>query len=79
MRMSDRRASSWTISRPPSVRMSATMLRLLRLIPRKAADSPSMNGGPMRRASSPPLGFSTFTTSAPMSPSVMAQYGPAII
>ena len=55
------------------------MLRLLRLIPRNAADSPSMNGGPICRVSSPPLGFSTFTTSAPMSASIIVQYGPAMI
>ena len=53
------------------------MLRLLRLMPRNAADSPLMNGGPMRRESSPP-GFSTLTTSAPMSASSIVQNGPAI-
>ena len=49
------------------------MDRLLRFIARNAADSPLMNGGPMRRVSSPPVGFSTFITSAPMSASNMVQ------
>ena len=53
------------------------MLFLLRLMPRKAADSPLMKGGPMRRESSPP-GFSTLMTSAPMSARSMVQKGPAM-
>ena len=64
---------SKTISRPSSDLRSTTILRLLRLIPKNAADSPSINGGPMRRVSSPPLGFSTFTTSAPISASIIVQ------
>src|SRR5258708_4640429 len=51
--------------------------RLLRLAARKYADSPPANGGPQLRVSSPPEGGSTLMTSAPMSPSIMAQVGPA--
>ena len=55
------------------------MLRLFRFIARNAADSVSMNGGPIRRVSSPPFGFSILMTSAPMSASSMLQNGPARI
>ena len=55
------------------------MLRLLRFSVRNAADSPSMNGGPYRRVSSPPLGFSILITSAPISASSIVQNGPANI
>ena len=50
--------------------------RLLRLTPRKYAASPLANGGPQPRVSSPEPGGSTLITSAPMSPSIMAQSGP---
>src|SRR4051812_31982427 len=40
-------------------------------------ESPSMNGGPQPRASSPPSGFSILITSAPMSPRIMPAIGPA--
>src|SRR5882757_5499710 len=40
-------------------------------------ESPSMNGGPHPRASSPPSGFSILITSAPMSPRIMPAIGPA--
>src|SRR3546814_8968278 len=44
----------------------------------KAADSPAMSGGSMRRVSSP-ASFSTLTTSAPMSASMRPQTGPAMM
>src|SRR5689334_22299646 len=37
-----------------------------------------MKGGPQCRVSSPLPGYSTFTTSAPRSPSIIAAYGPVI-
>src|SRR3954447_16663511 len=40
-------------------------------------ESPSMNGGPHARASSPPSCFSILITSAPMSPRIMPAIGPA--
>src|SRR2546423_884122 len=51
--------------------------RLLRLMPRKYADSFSANGGPHVRVSSPLPGGSTLITSAPMSPSIIVHRGPA--
>jgi hypothetical protein len=51
--------------------------RLLRLMPRKYAASPATKGGPQPRVSSPLSGGSTLITSAPMSPSIMVQSGPA--
>src|SRR5258708_24415073 len=53
------------------------MDRLLRLAARKYADSPPTNGGPQERDWSPVSLRSTLITSAPKSPSSMAQYGPA--
>src|SRR5688572_15730866 len=54
--------------------------RLLRLIPRKYADSlPAAKGGPHVRVSSPAPGGSTLITSAPMSPSICVHNGPASI
>src|SRR3546814_6758926 len=44
----------------------------------KAADSPAMSGGSMRRVSSP-ASFSTLITSAPMSASMRPQTGPAMM
>src|SRR5208282_746693 len=52
--------------------------RLLRFIIMKAADSPSISGGTIRRVSSPPGMRSTFTTLAPRSTSISPQTGPAI-
>src|SRR6202795_5296003 len=53
------------------------MERLLRLVDKKYADISPTNGGPHPRAWSPIPGRSTLITSAPRSPSSMAQYGPA--
>src|SRR6267143_1802543 len=53
------------------------MDRLLRLAARKYADSLPTTGGPQPRDWSPVPGRSTLITSAPKSPSSMAQYGPA--
>ena len=44
----------------------------------KAALSPFTSGGTVRRVSSP-VGFSTFTTSAPMSASIRPHTGPAMM
>jgi len=52
------------------------MLRLLRLTARKYADAPSTKGGPKPRHSSP-SGDSILMTSAPWSPSIWPQNGPA--
>src|SRR5271156_6374452 len=53
------------------------MLRLLRFTARKYADSFPTKGGPHPRDWSPTPGRSTLITSAPKSPSSIAQYGPA--
>ena len=68
-----------TMSAPSGRFMSMTTLRLLRPMLRNVADSPATNGGPERRTSSPPSGFSILMTSAPMSPKSMEQNGPAMI
>src|SRR5688500_18806723 len=52
------------------------MLFLFRFTDMKYVDSPPANGG-QPRVSSPLPGSSTLMTSAPMSPSSIAQYGPA--
>src|SRR5262245_10376712 len=52
------------------------MLFLFRFTDMKYVDSPSTTGGQLR-VSSPFPGSSTLITSAPMSPSIMAQNGPA--
>src|SRR5690349_11137230 len=64
------------MSRPSDALRLRVMLRLLRLTDMKYVDSPPANGG-QPRVSSPLPGSSTLITSAPMSPSSMAQYGPA--
>src|SRR3954451_9426566 len=53
------------------------MERLLRFRPREYVAPCCTNGGPHVRVSSPSPGRSTFTTSAPRSPSVCGQWGPA--
>ena len=63
--------------RPSGVVRSTAMLRLLRFTPTNTPLS-SPRRGPIRRVSSP-AGGSSFTTSAPMSPSSVAAYGPASI
>ena len=55
-----------------------TTPRLLRFIIMKAAASPLISGGRLRRVSSPPLIFSTLMTSAPISASISPQVGPAM-
>src|SRR5262245_5678051 len=62
---------------PPSRLRSSARLFLLRFNATKTALSRAQNGGPHARASSPRPGRSTFTTSAPISPSVCVQNGPA--
>src|SRR5687768_11413281 len=68
---------SWSSRARPRLclKLSVT-LSLLRLMPRKYALSPAMNGGPQARVSSPLPGCSTLMTRAPMSPSSIVQYGP---
>src|SRR2546425_2304162 len=58
-----------------ALRLSAT-LRLLRFTAMKYVASPPTNGG-QRRVSSPLPGSSTLMTSAPISPSIIVQKGPA--
>ena len=53
--------------------------RLLRLIALKIGAAPRTNGGPQLRASSPPCGFSIFTTSAPRSARICPANGPATL
>src|SRR4051812_40152399 len=67
--------SARNFSRPSSLFRSSVTERLLRFHTMNGAPSPLTKGG-MRRASSPPSGFSTLMTSAPMSASCMAQNGP---
>src|SRR5687768_1157698 len=69
-------ASFFKISRPSGALRLSVMLFLLRFTDMKYVDSPPENGG-QPRVSSPLPGSSTLMTSAPMSPSSMAQYGPA--
>src|SRR5262245_63894375 len=64
------------IATPSGALRSSVMSRLLRLITRNAADSPSLWGGQVRD-SSPLLVSSTLMTSAPRSDSSMPQKGPA--
>src|SRR5829696_6834444 len=71
-------ASRRSTSAPPSVLRSRTSPRLLRFIIMKAADSPRIFGGTLRRVSSPPGLRSILMTSAPMSASIMVQVGPAM-
>src|SRR5262247_3423241 len=63
-------------STPSGCLRSSAMSRLLRLMTRYAADSPSLWGGHVRD-SSPLAVSSTLMTSAPRSESSMAQKGPA--
>src|SRR5712691_1319402 len=63
-------------STPSGCLRSSAMSRLLRLMTRNAADSPSLWGGHVRDSSPLPVS-STLMTSAPRSESSMAQKGPA--
>jgi hypothetical protein len=63
--------SSSSFALPSPLLRSSTTDRLLRFQTMKDALSLSMKGG-MRRASSPPSGRSTLTTSAPWSASIIA-------
>src|SRR5580658_6881450 len=67
------------ISCPSGVEMSSVTDILLRFTPTKYALSfvPGMNGGAKPRVSSPAPGRSILMTSAPRSPSIWAQVGPA--
>src|SRR5690242_4790989 len=69
-------ASRSRIWRPSGALRFSVTLFLLRLTDMKYVDSPPANGG-QPRVSSPLPGSSILMTSAPMSPSSMAQYGPA--
>ena len=69
-------ASARTISCAAGLRTSSPRLRLLRLNTAANRLPPRYFGG-APRVGSPSPGFSTLTTSAPMSPSIMAQKGPA--
>src|SRR5262245_47259384 len=73
---SERRARRRISSAPSAALRSTAMPRLLRLLTRKPADSPSLWGGQVRD-SSPASVSSTLMTSAPMSPRRAAQNGPA--
>src|SRR5439155_1129169 len=73
---SARPARRLSTSTPSGVLRSSVMSRLLRLITRNAADSPSLCGGHVRDSSPLPVS-STLMTSAPRSDSSMAQNGPA--
>src|SRR3989475_211079 len=73
---SARPARRLSTSTPSGVLRSSVMPRLLRLITRNAADSPSLCGGHVRDSSPLPVS-STLMTSAPRSDSSMAQNGPA--
>src|SRR5437868_2738758 len=64
------------IARPAACLKSSVMLSLLRLMLRKYALSPSTNGGPHARVSSPLPGCSILMTRAPMSARSIVQYGP---
>src|ERR671935_513807 len=63
-------------SRPSGALRFSVTLCLLRFTDMKYVDSPPANGG-QPRVSSPLPGSSILITSAPMSPSNIAQYGPA--
>src|SRR5947209_15173588 len=75
--MSARAARRANTSLPRALFMSSAMLRLFRFSTAKQYDS-SLIFGLNRRDASPSGKFSTLTTSAPMSPSTIVQYGPAI-
>src|SRR5206468_6801185 len=70
------RASASRRRRPSGALRFKVTLFLFRLTDMKYVDSPSTNGGQLR-VSSPLPGSSTLITSAPMSPSIIAQKGPA--
>src|SRR5439155_19056366 len=70
------RASVCRIRRPSGALRFKVTLFLFRLTDMKYVDSPPTNGGQLR-VSSPLPGSSTLITSAPMSPSIIAQKGPA--
>ena len=61
-----------------SLRSTATE-RLLRLIATNIAATPSTNGGPHERASSPPAGFSILKTSRRSSVKICAAVGAAML
>ena len=63
---------------PPVVRRSTVMLRLLRPATLHHSESPVTSAWPHWRSTSPLPGGSTLMTSAPRSPSICAQKGPAI-
>src|SRR5207249_1359880 len=61
----------------PGDRRSRVMERLLALAAWKTDERSARNGGPQPRASSPPSGRSTFTTSAPSRARISPANGPA--
>src|SRR5262249_30677286 len=68
--------SFWKIVRPSAALRLSVRLCLLRFTAMKYVASPPTNGG-HARVSSPLPGSSSLMTSAPMSPRIMAQNGPA--
>src|SRR5437899_4233798 len=70
------RASVCRIRRPSGALRFKVTLFLFRLTDMKYVDSPPTNGGQLR-VSSPLPGSSSLITSAPMSPSIIVQNGPA--
>src|SRR4051794_6131581 len=77
MSTSARSINRVSTSRPSSLFRSSAIDSLLRLHERKYVLTPSTNGGPQPRVSSPPSGVSTLITRAPWSPSIIAACGPA--
>ena len=75
---SARAASRSSASRPRGSRSDRPRERFPALAERNIVPSPSQNGGPHARPSSPVSGRSTLTTSAPSAARIWAQYGPAI-
>src|SRR5436190_10258116 len=76
MRTSALSMSCLSAAAPSGVFKSMATLFLLRLSARKKLPSPPMYGA-HARVSSPCCGSSIFSTSAPMSPSIIVQKGPA--
>src|SRR5262245_24760680 len=74
---SPRATSRLRISIAPSCLRSSARLRLLRLTDMNVVLSSPQNGGAHARESSPRPGRSILTTSAPMSPRICVQNGPA--
>src|SRR5688572_15867673 len=70
-------ASSRHVACPSAVWRSMATERLLRLKPSSVGPASPANGGPQKRVSSPAPGISILMTSAPRSPRIIVQSGPA--